>query len=70
MKVSDLKSLGIVPVENLQNQLRVIPIELEIEEGYEYWLGLKNYQAISRYNRSKLYIMAVYEFSESLAEFF
>jgi len=50
--------------------LRVIPIELEIEKGYEYWLGLKNYQAISRYNRSKLYIMAVYEFSESLAEFF
>ena len=70
IKVSDLKSLGISPVAKLQNQLRVIPIELEIEKGYEYWLGLKNYQAISRYNRSKLYIMAVYEFSESLAEFF
>jgi len=70
MKVSDLKSFGISPVEKLQNQLRVIPIELEVENGYEYWLGLKNYQAISRYNRSKLYIMAVYEFSESLAEFF
>jgi membrane-bound lytic murein transglycosylase B len=70
IKVSDLKSFGITPVEKLQNQLRVIPIELEIEKGYEYWLGLKNYQAISRYNRSKLYIMAVYEFSESLAEFF
>ena len=70
MKVSDLKTFGITPVEKLQNQLRVIPIELEIEKGYEYWIGLKNYQAISRYNRSKLYIMAVYEFSESLAEFF
>ena len=70
IKVSDLKSLGISPVAKLQNQLRVIPIELEIEKGYEYWVGLKNYQAISRYNRSKLYIMAVYEFSESLAEFF
>jgi membrane-bound lytic murein transglycosylase B len=58
-----------MPVDNLQSQLRVIPIELEIQEGYEYWLGLKNYQAISRYNRSKLYIMAVFEFSESLAEF-
>ena len=70
IKISDLKSLGISPVAKLQNQLRVIPIELEIEKGYEYWLGLKNYQAISRYNKSKLYIMAVYEFSESLAEFF
>lgn len=36
---------------------------------FEYWLGLNNYRALSRYNRSKLYIMAVYEFSESLAEF-
>jgi len=70
IKVSDLESMGIAPVEELQNQLRVIPIELEIEKGYEYWLGLKNYQAISRYNRSKLYIMAVYELSESLSEFF
>lgn len=70
IKVTDLKSIGIAPVEKLQNQLLVIPIELEIDRGYEYWLGLKNYQAISRYNRSKLYVMAVYEFSESLAEFF
>ena len=67
--VSELNTLGLKPVDNLQSQLRVIPIELEMQEGYEYWLGLKNYQAISRYNRSKLYIMAVFEFSESLAEF-
>jgi len=39
------------------------------KEYFEYWLGLSNYKALSRYNRSKLYIMAVYEFSESLAEF-
>ena len=67
--VSELNTLGLRPVDNLQSQLRVIPIELEMQEGYEYWLGLKNYQAISKYNRSKLYIMAVFEFSESLAEF-
>ena len=67
--VSELNTLGLRPVDNLQSQLRVIPLELEMQEGYEYWLGLKNYQAISRYNRSKLYIMAVFEFSESLAEF-
>ena len=67
--VSELNTLGLRPVDDLRGQLRVIPIELEMQEGYEYWLGLKNYQAISKYNRSKLYIMAVFEFSESLAEF-
>jgi len=70
ISVSELKSLGLVPIDKLQSQLKVVPIELKVNQGYEYWLGLKNYQAISRYNRSKLYVMAVYEFSESLAHFF
>ena len=43
--VSELNTLGLRPVDNLQSQLRVIPLELEMQEGYEYWLGLKNYQA-------------------------
>ena len=68
--VSNLESLGLKPVLKVQGRIKVVPIELENQEGYEYWLGLRNYQSLSRYNRSKLYVMAVYEFSESLAEFF
>jgi len=67
--VSNLESLGLKPVLKVQGRIKVVPIELENQEGYEYWLGLRNYQSLSRYNRSKLYVMAVYEFSESLAEF-
>ena len=67
--VSNLESLGWKSIPNVQSQLEVVPIELENHEGYEYWLGLRNYHSLSRYNKSKLYIMAVYEFSESLAEF-
>ena len=78
--VSNLESLGLKPIPNVQSHLEVVPIELEnssyIERkkstddpDYEYWLGLRNYHSLSRYNKSKLYIMAVYEFSESLAEF-
>ena len=68
--VSNLESLGLKSIPNVQSRLEVVPIELENQEGYEYWLGLRNYHSLSRYNKSKLYIMAVYEFSESLAEFF
>tara|TARA_B100001123_G_scaffold436873_1_gene568004 strand:- start:5912 stop:6907 length:996 start_codon:yes stop_codon:yes gene_type:complete len=68
--VSDLDSIGINPAYKLHSSLEVVPIELELDEGYEYWLGLKNYQALSRYNRSKLYIMAVFEFSESLSKIY
>ena len=70
IKVSDLNDLGIKPISKLQSRLLVVPIELELNEGHEYWLGLKNYHSLSRYNRSKLYVMAVFEFSELLRKFF
>ena len=68
--VSELKRFRIKPVHNLQSRMKVVPIELELTEGFEYWLGLKNFYALSRYNKSKLYIMAVFEFSKSLSDFF
>ena len=65
-----LKLYKIKPVKNVQGRLKVVPVELELNEGFEYWLGLKNFQALSRYNRSKLYIMAVFELSKSLSIFY
>lgn len=41
-------------------------IELEQEEGNEYWLGYDNFYVISRYNHSALYSMAVYQLSQAL----
>ncbi|MEI6858418.1 MAG: lytic murein transglycosylase B [Shewanella sp.] len=44
-------------------------IELEQEQGMEYWMGLKNFYVITRYNRSPLYAMAVYQFSQELKNY-
>lgn len=41
-------------------------IQLETQEGYEYWLGLQNFYAITRYNHSPLYAMAVYLLSQQI----
>lgn len=41
-------------------------IELESESGPEFWLGFHNFYVISRYNRSALYSMAVWQLSRQI----
>ncbi len=69
MTNKELDKLGLVASQNIPGNLKFVPFSLELEDGYEYWLGFDNYQALSRYNRSKLYVMAVFEFSQLLSQY-
>ena len=42
--------------------------DYEGENGPEYWVGFHNFYVITRYNRSTMYAMAVYQLAETLAE--
>lgn len=42
-------------------------LNLEGVDGPEYWLGFNNFYAITRYNISKHYAMAVYQLAEAIA---
>lgn len=45
-------------------------IELETEDGPEYWVGLQNFYTITRYNHSPLYAMAVQQLAQAIREQF
>ena len=39
---------------------------LEADDGMQYWLGLPNFETITRYNRSNMYAMAVQQLAQQL----
>ncbi|MDY0250762.1 MAG: lytic murein transglycosylase B [Pseudomonas sp.] len=64
--VQQLQALGWVPRTPLDAKEKVTAFRLEAEQNNEYWLGLANFHAITRYNRSVMYAMAVNELAELL----
>jgi membrane-bound lytic murein transglycosylase B len=69
-KVSDIlsPSLSLATARNLNTSQKAMLIELEQADSKDYWLGLNNFYVITRYNRSPLYSMAVYQFSQQLKQ--
>ena len=43
-------------------------LEFETRNGHEYWVGLANFYAITRYNHSRLYALAVFQLAERIRE--
>jgi membrane-bound lytic murein transglycosylase B len=43
-----------------------IAVGLETEAGMAWWLGLRNFYVITRYNRSPRYAMAVYQLAQAI----
>jgi membrane-bound lytic murein transglycosylase B len=59
---------GITPVTPYPDELPASLMKFEQEDGPEYWLGFNNFYAITRYNHSPLYAMAVYQLSEEIRD--
>ncbi|RRU16693.1 lytic murein transglycosylase B [Stenotrophomonas sp. 278] len=65
--LSDLAQRGYQPTGSVPAGLTATPVTLEASTGKQYWLGFQNYYAITRYNLSKMYAMAVYQLSQAIA---
>jgi len=64
--VSDLAAAGIASAEPVSPDTLAAVASLEEEDGDHYFITFKNFYVITRYNRSPLYAMAVYELSEAV----
>ena len=65
--LQDLAARGYQPVGAVRPGAAATPITLEGSTGKQYWLGFQNYYAITRYNISKMYAMAVFQLSQAIA---
>ena len=69
--IKQLKQQGVtlnskILAQKLDDDQLVTLLKFEGKEGDEYWIGLKNFYVITRYNHSELYAMAVFQLSEKL----
>ena len=59
---------GIVPSENLHNNLAARLIDFTVGEDKEFWLVFNNFEVITRYNNSDYYAMTVFQLAEALKQ--
>ncbi|MBC6942117.1 MAG: lytic murein transglycosylase B [Xanthomonadales bacterium] len=65
--VQQLEAWGFAPLEHVDAATPASLLTLEGERGVEYWLIFGNFRAITRYNKSPLYAMAVYQLAQAIA---
>jgi membrane-bound lytic murein transglycosylase B len=65
--VGQLAEWGYTAAVALDPNLRATLVRLEGSEGEEVWITHQNFRAITRYNRSPLYAMAVKQLAEAIA---
>jgi membrane-bound lytic murein transglycosylase B len=65
--ILELSKAGIGSDRALAPELKATAMRLDGDDGDEYWIGLKNFYVITRYNHSAMYAMAAYQLSELIA---
>lgn len=64
--VASFKQRDIFPQKTVDDSLKAMLLEFQGRQDLEYWLGFENFYVITRYNRSPLYAMVVYQLSQDI----
>ena len=64
--IAGLKQKGVTVADDIAPDQLSALLEYQGESKLEYWVGLQNFYVITRYNRSPLYAMAVYQLAQEI----
>ena len=65
--VQQMEAWGYAPIERVDADMPSTLLKLDGDLGPEYWLVFGNFRAITRYNKSPLYAMAVFHLAQAIA---
>lgn len=66
--ISQYRKYGVNTKAGIEQSSKTALFELDNPDSMEYWLAFTNFYAITRYNTSKLYAMAVYQLSQAVRQ--
>ena len=67
--LKELGQKGFVPVEQgLGEDKKAVPLMFTGDHGKEFWIGFDNFYVITRYNRSHMYALAVWQLSQEIKQ--
>lgn len=67
-RLERFKTAGVRPVNQISGNPAAALLRFEGESAPEYWLCFQNFYAITRYNHSPLYALAVYQLSQEIQQ--
>ena len=66
--IGELRRAGVQFASDQPDERLAVLLQVEGRNGPEYWVGLRNFYTITRYNRSPLYALAVHQLGIAIAE--
>ena len=66
--LAEYREAGVLPLDEQDPALQAVLLGFEDVKGMEYWFGFRNFYAITRYNRSPKYALAVAQLADAVAQ--